>query len=42
MIDGIANLWNYLTGGRVLPNQEYVEYFFSVIDFKKEGKVSQE
>lgn len=42
MIDGIAKLWNYLTGSRVVPNQEYVEYFFSVIDFKKEGKVNQD
>jgi hypothetical protein len=41
MIDGIAHLWNWLTGGKVNPTQEYVENFFSILDFKKEGKISK-
>jgi len=41
MIYGITGIWNFLTGSRVVPNQDYIEYFFSVIDFKKEGKVSE-
>ena len=42
MIEGISNIWNWLTAGKVHPTQEYIEYFFSVIDLKKEGKVSKE
>ena len=40
MIEGITKLWNFLTNSQVVPNQKYIEYFFSVIDIKKDGKVS--
>jgi|LakMenEpi03Aug12_release.lakeMendotaPanAssembly.Ray.scaffolds.fasta_scaffold5100046_1 hypothetical protein len=40
MIDGIRELWNFLTGSQVSSNQDYIEYFFGVIDVNKEGKVS--
>jgi hypothetical protein len=32
MIDGMVKIWNYLTDGKVKLSQEYIEYFFGVID----------
>ena len=42
MINGITNLWNFLTNSSVVLYQNYVEYFFSLIDIKKQGKVSED
>ena len=41
MINGMTILWNWLTGSRVIPTQEYIEYFFSFLDVNKDGKVGE-
>ncbi len=42
MIEGMTRMWNSFTGSRVQTNQDYIEYFFAVIDVQRQGKVSQE
>ena len=41
MINGMTILWNWLTGSRVIPTQEYIEYFFSFLDVNKDRKVGE-
>ena len=42
MIDGLTQLWNSLTGGKVVSRQEYIEFVFGKMDQEKEGKVTKE
>mgnify|MGYP006901890569 CR=1 FL=1 len=35
MLEGMVNIWNYLTGGKVVATKEYIEYFFTIMDINK-------
>ena len=42
MIDGLSQLWNTLTGGKVVSRQEYIEFVFAKMDQDKEGKYTKD
>jgi len=42
MIDGLTQLWNTLTGGKVVSRQEYIEFVFAKMDQDKEGKYTKD
>jgi len=42
MIDGLTQLWNTLTGGKVVSRQEYIEFVFGKMDQDNEGKVTKD
>ena len=40
MIEKICDLWNAMTGSKVIPDADYVERLFEFFDRDKDGEIS--